>query len=186
VTLCLLSFSSCFEFAAVGEIGEAGAITEVGVADAAVSASEGTLLESFSMSITEGRLTLSDEATLERIQMSKAVGGNPKLYVEGNTQPFAEVFPEEERGVLLGEHGGEFSINEDIFAVSEDNVYVISPSLQIYYKTHTAYCFSSNCKTPGKSLDVIDFILYKENITKHEAIKQAEAMIPPHWSKFIT
>jgi len=52
-----------------------------------------------------------------------------------------------------------------------------TPSLQIYYKTHTAYCFSSNCKTHGKSLDVIDFIMHKENITKHEAIKQAEALI---------
>jgi len=38
-----------------------------------------------------------------------------------------------------------------------------SPSLQVYYKTHTAYCFSSNYKTHGKSLDVIDFIMYKEN-----------------------
>jgi len=51
-----------------------------------------------------------------------------------------------------------------------------TPSLQIYYKTHTAYCFSSNCKTHGKSLDVIDFIMHKENISKHEAIKQAEAL----------
>jgi DNA primase len=25
-----------------------------------------------------------------------------------------------------------------------------TPSLQVYYKTHTAYCFSSNCKTHGK------------------------------------
>ena len=52
-----------------------------------------------------------------------------------------------------------------------------TPSLQIYYKTHTAYCFSSNCKTHGKSLDVIDFIMHKENISKHEAIKQAETLI---------
>ena len=52
-----------------------------------------------------------------------------------------------------------------------------TPSLQIYYKTHTAYCFSSNCKTHGKSLDVIDFIMHKENTTKHEAIKQAEMLI---------
>jgi DNA primase len=48
-----------------------------------------------------------------------------------------------------------------------------TPSLQVYYKTHTAYCFSSNCKTHGKSLDVIDFILYKENCTKAEAIQKA-------------
>jgi len=52
-----------------------------------------------------------------------------------------------------------------------------TPSLQVYYKTHTAYCFSSNCKTHGKSLDVIDFIMHKENITKHEAILKAQEML---------
>jgi DNA primase len=51
-----------------------------------------------------------------------------------------------------------------------------TPSLQVYYKTHTAYCFSSNCKTHGKSLDVIDFILHKENCTKAEAIQKAISM----------
>jgi len=34
-----------------------------------------------------------------------------------------------------------------------------TPSLQVYYKTHTVYCFSSNCKTHGKSMDVIDFVM---------------------------
>jgi DNA primase len=48
-----------------------------------------------------------------------------------------------------------------------------TPSMQVYYKTQTAYCFSSNCKTHGKSIDVIDFILHKENCTKHEAINKA-------------
>jgi DNA primase len=52
-----------------------------------------------------------------------------------------------------------------------------TPSLQVYYKTHTAYCFSSNCKTHGKSLDVIDFIMYMENISKHEAILKAQSLI---------
>jgi len=52
-----------------------------------------------------------------------------------------------------------------------------TPSMQAYYKTHTAYCFSSNCKTHGKSLDVIDFIMHKEGCTKHEAIVKAKAMI---------
>jgi len=52
-----------------------------------------------------------------------------------------------------------------------------TPSFQVYYKTHTAYCFSSNCKTHGKSLDVIDFIMHKENLTKHEAILKAKSMI---------
>lgn len=52
-----------------------------------------------------------------------------------------------------------------------------TPSFQVYHKTQTCYCFSSSCKTHGKSLDVIDFILHKEGCTKHEAIKQAEAML---------
>ena len=48
-----------------------------------------------------------------------------------------------------------------------------TPSMQLYYKTQTAFCFSSNCKIKGKAVDVIDFILHKENCTKHEAIKKA-------------
>lgn len=55
-----------------------------------------------------------------------------------------------------------------------------TPSFQVYYKTHTGYCFSSNCKTHGKSLDVIDFIMYKEGWDtlgaegKHQAIEKAK------------
>ena len=52
-----------------------------------------------------------------------------------------------------------------------------TPSLQVYYKTHTCYCFSSNCKTHGKSMDVIDFVLHKENCSKHEAILKAVEII---------
>jgi DNA primase catalytic core len=52
-----------------------------------------------------------------------------------------------------------------------------TPSLQVYYKTHTAYCFSSNCQTHGKSMDVIDFIMYKESCTKSEAIQKATEML---------
>ncbi|UOU98182.1 toprim domain-containing protein [Chryseobacterium daecheongense] len=54
-----------------------------------------------------------------------------------------------------------------------------TPSMQIYYKTQTAYCFSSNCKTHDKSIDVIDFIMHKENCTKHEAIKKAQEILNP-------
>ena len=52
-----------------------------------------------------------------------------------------------------------------------------TPSMQLYWKTHTAYCFSANCKTHGKSLDVIDFVMYQENCTKHEALTKCTAMI---------
>jgi DNA primase len=55
-----------------------------------------------------------------------------------------------------------------------------TPSLQVYYKTQTAYCFSSNCRTSGKSMDVIDFIMYKEGISKHEAIEKAVQLIDGH------
>jgi len=52
-----------------------------------------------------------------------------------------------------------------------------TPSLQVYYKTHTAYCFSSNCRTHGRSMDVIDFIMHMERSSKGEAIRQALTML---------
>ena len=52
-----------------------------------------------------------------------------------------------------------------------------TPSMQVYYKTQTAYCFSSRCRTHGKSIDVIDFIMHKENLSKHEALKKAETLL---------
>ena len=52
-----------------------------------------------------------------------------------------------------------------------------TPSFQVYWRTHTCYCFSSNCPTNGKSLDVIDFIMHKEKIDKHNAILKAQTLI---------
>jgi DNA primase len=52
-----------------------------------------------------------------------------------------------------------------------------TPSLQVYYKTHTAYCFSSNCKTHGKSMDIIDFVMHKENTDKHNALLKCTEII---------
>jgi len=52
-----------------------------------------------------------------------------------------------------------------------------TPSMQVYEKTGTVYCFSANCKTHGRSMDVIEFILHKEGINKHEAIKKAESFL---------
>jgi len=57
-----------------------------------------------------------------------------------------------------------------------------TPSLQVYLKTNTCFCFSSNCKTNGKPIDVIDFIEFKESeggqpITKHQAIKKAKELV---------
>lgn len=44
-----------------------------------------------------------------------------------------------------------------------------TPSCRIYEETNTFYCFAC-----GKSGDVIDFIMYKETLTKHRAILRAK------------
>jgi len=49
-----------------------------------------------------------------------------------------------------------------------------TPSFQIYPKTNTYCCFSSNCK--AGTGDVIEFIALKEKISKHEAILKAESL----------
>ena len=46
-----------------------------------------------------------------------------------------------------------------------------TPSLQIYPKTNTWTCFSSNCN--AGSGDVIDFIMKYEKVTKHDALLKA-------------
>jgi len=50
-----------------------------------------------------------------------------------------------------------------------------TPSLQVYPKTNTWTCFSSNCN--AGSGDQIDFIMYMEKCTKHEAIIKAQGFI---------
>lgn len=50
-----------------------------------------------------------------------------------------------------------------------------TPSLQIYPKTNTFCCFSSNCS--AGSGDVIDFIQLKEKCSKHESIEQAKSLL---------
>ena len=52
-----------------------------------------------------------------------------------------------------------------------------TPSMQVYEATNTVYCFSSNCKTHGKSMDVIDFIMQQENCSKHEALLKCKMII---------
>ncbi|MBO9154082.1 toprim domain-containing protein [Chitinophaga sp. GCM10012297] len=51
-----------------------------------------------------------------------------------------------------------------------------TPSMQVYKKTQTCYCFSGNCATHGKSLDVIDFVMHKEQCSKGEAIRYCERL----------
>ena len=53
----------------------------------------------------------------------------------------------------------------------------LTPSMQVYEDKSLVYCHSTNCKQGGKHIDQIDFIMHKENITKHQAIKKAESLI---------
>lgn len=52
-----------------------------------------------------------------------------------------------------------------------------TPSMKVYAETNTVYCFSGNCGTHGKSLDVIEFVMQKESCTKHEAILKCKSML---------
>ncbi len=52
-----------------------------------------------------------------------------------------------------------------------------TPSMQVYPETNTVFCFSSNCKLHGKAIDQIDFIMHKEQCSKHEAIEKAKAFL---------
>lgn len=52
-----------------------------------------------------------------------------------------------------------------------------TPSMQLYYKTHTAYCFSASCPTHGHSLDVIEMVTKLEKTDKHNGILKCAAMI---------
>jgi len=60
-----------------------------------------------------------------------------------------------------------------------------TPSMQVYPKTNTVYCFSANCPTHGKAIDVIDFMMHKESLNKHHAIKKATALMSNSQSRFI-
>ncbi len=57
-----------------------------------------------------------------------------------------------------------------------------TPSLQIYPKTNTWICFSSNC-TAGSG-DQIEMIQRMEGCTKHEAIVRAKSMIDPNYPSY--
>jgi DNA primase len=62
-----------------------------------------------------------------------------------------------------------------------------TPSMQLYYKTQTAYCFSANCSTHGHSMDVIELVTRLEKTDKHNGILKCVELIgavkPEHHSQ---
>lgn len=54
----------------------------------------------------------------------------------------------------------------------EDN----TPSMQVFEDSNTVRCYSGNCDKSNQVIDVIDFIMYKEELTKHQAILKSMAL----------
>lgn len=52
-----------------------------------------------------------------------------------------------------------------------------TPSMRVYEETNTVYCFSGNCDTHGRGMDVIEFVQQKEDCSKREAILKCKAML---------
>lgn len=52
-----------------------------------------------------------------------------------------------------------------------------TPSMKVYAETNTVYCFSGNCQTHGKSLDVIEFVMKQESCTKRQAILKCKEFL---------
>jgi hypothetical protein len=52
-----------------------------------------------------------------------------------------------------------------------------TPSMQVFSDSNTVRCYSGNCDKSGKVIDVIDFIMYREGCSKHEAIKKAGSLL---------
>jgi DNA primase len=52
-----------------------------------------------------------------------------------------------------------------------------TPSMQVYEERNSLYCHSSNCKHGGKHIDVIDFIMFMDGCTKHQAILKAKQLL---------
>ena len=52
-----------------------------------------------------------------------------------------------------------------------------TPSMQIFSDSNSVRCYSGNCEYSNKVIDVIDFIMYKENLSKHEALKKASSLV---------
>ena len=49
-----------------------------------------------------------------------------------------------------------------------------TPSMQV--SGETAYCHSTRCERHGRRIDAIDFVMYAEEPSKHEAIVRCKAM----------
>lgn len=77
-------------------------------------------------------------------------------------------------GQVLGHYGIAVNKNKHCLCPFHDDT---TPSMRVYEETNTVYCFSGNCEHGGKVIDQIDFIMYKEGCTKHQAILIAKSLL---------
>lgn len=52
-----------------------------------------------------------------------------------------------------------------------------TPSMRVYTDTNTVFCFSGKCDHGNKVIDVIDFVMLKENCNKHQAILKCKELL---------
>lgn len=51
-----------------------------------------------------------------------------------------------------------------------------TPSMQVYFDSDMVRCFSGNCSKSGQNMDVIDFVMHMDKVSKHEAIKKCQEL----------
>lgn len=123
---CLL-FNGCVEFLEADGIG--------GLADTRLIAEDAALLDDATLTINgEGRLVAANEASfnklLGKIELKRAPGKNPELFIKGQKEPFGEVISKESKLKLL-RYNKEFGLSNSIFSVEGETVYVRATAEEI-------------------------------------------------------
>jgi len=115
-------------------------IAELGLEMEAVSATEGVTIGTGEAALTRGIVTTGATGELSivsaegmnsllgEVRLEKVFGESPKLYIEGRTAPFAEVYAKSGRIRLLSKNEF-FSIPDNIFSVEGESVNVRSGAI---------------------------------------------------------
>ena len=75
---------------------------------------------------------------------------------------------------ILAHYGLTINKNKHINCPFHDDK---TPSMRVYEETNTVYCFSGNCDTHGRGMDVIEFVQQKEDSSKREAILKCKQLL---------
>ncbi len=124
---CIAEFG--LEAEALVELGEIEAGADLIGIEAIADADELALLRNGLPEDLTGEMTVANEESMNtllgRIRIEKVYGENPKLYIEGKTNSFAEVYPESGKFRLLSSDKY-YSIPDNIFSVKGESVRIRS------------------------------------------------------------